>query len=70
MAITTEELQEQYDELIRAINSGANRVKYKDKEVTYRSLNDMYKAKSELERQLGLLSGTKKRVNPIYDKGL
>lgn len=43
---------DQYNVLVAAIAQGAMTVKYADKEVTYRSLNDMYRIKRDMETQL------------------
>jgi len=53
---------EQYIALCEAIAQGALSVKYGDKEVTYRSLNEMLRIKSNMETELGLKSKPKRRI--------
>ena len=43
-----------------AIAEGALRVKYSDKEIEYRSLNEMMKIRDIMKRALGLCKGKKK----------
>lgn len=43
---------DQYNALTGAIAQGALSVKYADKEVTYRSLDDMYRIKRDMEKSL------------------
>jgi hypothetical protein len=45
---------EQYNALDAAISVGANRVKYADKEVEYRSLQDMLQLRNQMRDELGL----------------
>lgn len=54
MASATPTLQEQYDALCEAINTGARTVEYADRRVTYRTLDDMLRIKNSLADQLGL----------------
>lgn len=42
--------------LVNAIATGARKVKYADKEVTYNSLDDMLKLKKLMENDLGISS--------------
>lgn len=53
--------QQQLDELEKAIASGATRVKYRDptgeKEVQYRSLEQMEQLRRKMRRELGLDAG-------------
>lgn len=67
MAYTTLE----YETLVKAIAQGALIVKYGDKEITYRSLNEMQRIKKEMEAELGL-NATKKpsRRFAQHSKGL
>jgi len=51
MAFTTD----QYNALTEAIAQGALMVKYADKEVTYRSMDDMIRIKTLMEKDLGLI---------------
>jgi hypothetical protein len=50
MAYTTD----QYQQLVAAIAQGAMIVKYADKEVQYRSLNEMYRLKRDMELDLNI----------------
>lgn len=45
---------EELDALLRAIATGARRVKYRDREVEYRSLMEMRGLAEEMRRDLGL----------------
>lgn len=53
-----------------AIATGAKRVKYADKEIEYRSLDEMLKAKQLIEDELGLNAGRKNHSYPTFSKGL
>jgi hypothetical protein len=57
--------QEDLTTLDAAIASGAMRVKYKDREVTYRSQAEMLQARSMIRRELGLDAGNGRRVFQI-----
>lgn len=46
--------QAQLDELTRAIAQGARVVKYEDKEITYRNLEEMRSLRREMTRELGI----------------
>jgi hypothetical protein len=61
--------QENYRQLCDAIATGALEVQFADRKVTYRSLNEMLKIKSVMEKSLGL---NKKSTNlyPVCSKGL
>ena len=65
MAWTTEDLEK----LEAAMAEGALRVKYKDKEIEYRSLREMERLRDKMKADL---EGKKKtfRVQGTYDKGL
>lgn len=65
MAWTTDDL----DAIKKAIAQGALTVKYADKEVTYRSLNEMLKIKGLIESELGINQGTG-RILATFKKGL
>ena len=68
MAIYT---QLQYDTLCAAIAQGALEVKYADKQVTYRSLDDMIRIKSLMEADLGLSSsGSSRAIKSTFRSGL
>lgn len=61
--------QEQLDALNAAIVQGALRVKYNDKEVEYRSLDDMLRLKGIMEADLGIGTTTaERRVTTSFDK--
>lgn len=67
MAYTTD----QYNQLIAAIAQGALIVKYADKEVTYRSLNEMLRLKQGMEKDLGISPGNRPtRKYAVFRKGL
>jgi len=55
--------------LNEAIAQGARRVKYGDKEVEYMTLNEMLKAKSVIEKALGI-GKVKTRKFASFTKGL
>ena len=62
---------DQYNQLVAAIAQGAMTVKYADKEVTYRSLNEMYRIKRDMEKDLGLSQGIKPTTRfAQFSKGL
>lgn len=60
MAWTTQ----QYTDLQNAIATGATKVRYSDKEVTYRSLEEMRSLLAEMAAELGIVttSGAGRRV--------
>lgn len=64
--------QEQYDALIAALAEGVLTVKYQDKMVTYRSLDEMLKLKKVMAEDLGLNAGNKGpfRTVAVHDKNL
>lgn len=62
--------QAQLDAVKEAIASGALKVKYQDKEVTYRSTDELIRLKNEMEKDLGTKSKTMTRFVGIYDKGI
>lgn len=51
-----------------AIASGALRVKYSDKEITYRSIDEMLRVRDFLLKKLGRQGAS--RVVPDFSKGL
>ena len=61
--------EQQYKTLCAAIAQGALRVKYGDKEVDYRSLDEMRQIKSMMETALGLNKKVKKRKFISFSKG-
>jgi len=54
-----------------AIASGATSVKYADKEVTYRSLSDMFQLREQMKKELGITdpADNGRRVG-VYNKGI
>ena len=64
MAWTTQDLQA----LEQAIATGARKVKYSDKEVEYRDLDEMYLILSDMKSQLGV--GVKRRRYAQPSKGI
>lgn len=61
--------QLQLDTLKDAIAQGALTVKYGDKEITYRSLNEMIRIKNIMEVELGLVRQNN-RTQGEFHKGL
>ena len=62
---------DQYTQLTAAIAQGALTVKYADKEVTYRSLNEMLRIKQLMEQDLGINTNANgRRVYAQFSKGL
>jgi len=53
---------EQYQALAAAVAQGATTVKYGDKEVTYRSLDEMIRLMGMMEAQLGAKVRPERRV--------
>ena len=67
MAFTQADL----DELDKAIKSGALRVRTGDRDVTYRSLEEMMKIRGQMLEALGLVQNGGITLQPMaYDKGL
>lgn len=62
--------QAQYAALTAAIAEGARVVKYEDREVTYRSLEDMIKLSLLMAKALGLATGAPGRKVMAHNKGL
>jgi len=54
--------------LEKAISQGVQKVKYTDKEIEYRSLNEMLRLRDVMKRDLGLTSKSN-RLYAQYDKG-
>lgn len=62
---------EQYQALSAAIALGAVKVKYADKEVTYRSLQEMQALQYAMAQDLGLFNkGNGGKTYPAYNSGL
>ena len=68
MSYTTEDLAA----IETAIKSGTLRVKYADREVEYRSLDDLFRIRTAIRSDLGLIgdNGGRQRTYPEYGKGL
>lgn len=63
--------QEMLTALESAIAEGARKVKYQDKEIEYRSLDEMMKVRDLIRRELGIVDsdGTNRKVG-VYGSGL
>lgn len=61
---------DQYNKLKAAIATGALEVKYADKTVKYRSLEEMTAILSMMAKELGLVKRGKNYVYPSTSKGL
>lgn len=61
---------EQYNKLKAAIATGALEVKYADKTVKYRSLDEMTAILTAMGKELGLISSGKTHKYPSFSKGL
>jgi hypothetical protein len=62
--------QQQLEALDAAIAEGALTVKYTDKSVTYRSLDEMIRIRDLIRAELGVLSHSTSLVYPTFGKGL
>lgn len=62
--------QSQLDKLEAAIAAGELRVKYEDKEVLYRSLNEMLQIRDLIRKDLGIIGTGEGRLYARFDKGL
>jgi hypothetical protein len=62
--------QAQLDALDAAIAGGELTVKYQDKQVTYRSLDEMTRIRDMMRKDLGLVTATSTRVYASHSKGL
>jgi len=60
--------QTDLDTLNSAIARGASKVRMGEEEVTFRSLDEMFRIRDQIERSLGAVRLT--HVNPIFDKGI
>lgn len=60
---------EQVTALEAAISEGALTVKYQDKQVTYRSLDEMLRILKLMKQQLGLLGNSGGRTLASFSKG-
>jgi len=52
-----------------AIAQGATKVKYGDKEISYRSIEEMLRVRDKIRKELGQTNNTQK-IFPKFDKGL
>ncbi|PHJ81958.1 hypothetical protein VF14_18445 [Nostoc linckia z18] len=61
-----------YNALVKAIASGARRVKYQDREVEYRSLDDMIRLENKMKAELfpATTPSGPRRVVGIFSNGL
>lgn len=62
--------QEKLDALENAIAEGVLKVKYQDKEVTYRTLDEMLRLRDIMRRAVGLEGCGGNRKIGIYNSGL
>lgn len=60
---------EEYNSLKAAIATGAKTVKYADKEVTYRSIEEMSAVLRAMAEELGLSDHSNNRKYPSFSKG-
>lgn len=60
--------QKQHDALERAIAEGAETVRYEDRTVTYRSLDDMLKLLASMKASLGMNAGATLGFKATTDK--
>lgn len=70
MSTTNEEKQKLLTALEKAIFSGHSRVKNGDKEIEYKSLEEMIRARDTLKKELGIVSKQSGRILPTFSKGL
>ena len=63
-------VQADLDAIEEAIVSGVLTVKYSDKEVTYRSLNELIKVRELIRESLGLTNSASQRMLSEFDRGL
>lgn len=61
--------QASLDAIYIAIATGASKVKYADKEIEYRSLDDLYRIKRNIEAALGVNNGNSGRKYASFNKG-
>jgi len=61
--------QEDLSKLEAALKLGALRVKYRDREMTYRSLDEMNQLLNQAKKELGLIAPVTRRVAQI-SKGM
>lgn len=68
--MTTGFTQEKLDALENAIAEGVLKVKYQDKEVQYRSLDEMLRLRDLMRREMGLIGCGGGRKIGIFSSGL
>jgi hypothetical protein len=61
---------DQLKKLEAAISTGALTVRYADKTVQYRSLNEMLQVREIMRKALGYVTGQSGRIKLEHDKGL
>lgn len=63
--------QADYDALVAAMNTGAMTVKYQDRQVTYRTIDEMIRLKKIMADELKISPTSQQmRENPVFSKGL
>lgn len=62
--------QENLDTLNEAIATGARSVRYGDKQVDYKTLDEMLRARQIMMQDLGLLTVASKKFYAKHNKGL
>lgn len=62
--------QTDLDKIEAAIKDGVLSVKYSDKTVQYRSLDEMLKIRDLIKKELGISTGAGQRLYASYSKGL
>lgn len=62
--------QDKLNALEDAIAEGTLEVKYRDRTITYRSLNEMLKIRDLIRKNLGIISKGSVRLKASFDKGL
>lgn len=60
----------QLEAIEKAIAEGTLRVKYENKEVEYRSLDEMLKVRDLIRKDLGIVSAKGQRILASHDKDL
>lgn len=62
--------QQEIEAIQKAIALGALKVKYQDREVQYRSLDEMIEILNMMQKSVGNISGKLRVINPEFSKGL
>lgn len=63
--LTYDEKRELLSDLKEAYYSGAKRIRFRERDVTYQSPQDMWQAIQRLEREIAAVGGAKKRQNVV-----